>query len=147
MAGGLRLRILGADAARAELERGALQLGAELRNLEVDDVRPLADGEAPDGTRGGTTAALGALLVSLHPTAGMLSAVVATVRAWLKRPGAARTVHIEVGGDVLELTGTTSDVQERLGEGWIRAHARADAGGAGGGPDARRRAARAARTP
>jgi hypothetical protein len=32
---------------------------------------------------------------------------------------------------VLELTGTTSDVQERLVEEWIRAHARADAGGAG----------------
>ena len=127
----LRLRILDADAAGTELERGALQLGDELRDLEVDDVRPLVDGAAPDGTRGGTTAALGALLVSLNPTAGVLSAVVATVRAWLKRPGAARTVHIEVGGDVLELTGTTSEVQERLVEEWIRAHAQAEAGGAG----------------
>jgi hypothetical protein len=131
MAVDLRLRILDADAAGTELERGALQLRDELRNLEVDDVRPLAGSEAPDGTRGGTTAALGALLVSLHPTVGVLSAVVATVRAWLKRPGAARTVHIEVGGDVLELTGTTSEVQERLVEEWIRAHASADAGGAG----------------
>ena len=87
MAVDLRLRILDADAAGSELERGALQLGDELRNLEVDDVRPLADGAAPDGTRGGTTAALGALLVSLHPTVGVLSAVVATVRAWLTRPG------------------------------------------------------------
>ena len=130
MAVDLRLRILDADAAGTELERGALQLGDELRDLEVD-VRSLDDGAAPDGTRGGTTAALGALLVSLNPTAGVLSAVVATVRAWLKRPGAARTVHIEVGGDVLELTGTTSEVQERLVEEWIRAHAHAEAGGAG----------------
>ncbi|MDQ1600980.1 MAG: hypothetical protein QOD68_2454 [Actinomycetota bacterium] len=131
MAVDLRLRILDADAAGTELERGALQLGDELRDLEVDDVRPLDDGAAPDGTRGGTAAALGALLVSLNPTAGVLSAVVGTVRAWLKRPGAARSVHIEVGGDVLELTGTTSEVQERLVEEWIRAHAHAEAGGAG----------------
>ena len=71
------------------------------------------------------------MLVSLNHTAGVLSAVVATVRAWLKRPGAARTVRIEVGGDVLELTGTTSEVQERLVEEWIRTHAHAEAGGAG----------------
>jgi hypothetical protein len=127
MATDLRLRIVDADAAGPELERGALQLGDELRGLDVDAVGPLVEGEAPDGSRGPAAAALGALVVSLHPTGAVLAALVGTVRAWLRRPGAAHTVRLEVGGDVLELTGTTTEVQERLVEEWIRTHA-ADAG-------------------
>jgi hypothetical protein len=123
MAVDLRLRILDADAAGPELERGALQLGDELRGLDVDAVGPLVEGEAPDGSRGPAAAALGGLLVSLHPGAGVLAALVGTVRAWLRRPGAAHTVRLEVDGDVLELTGTTTEVQERLVEEWIRTHA------------------------
>jgi len=46
-----------------------------------------------------------------------------TVRGWLTRSGGRRTVRLEIGGDVLELTGTTSAVQERLVDEWIRAHA------------------------
>jgi len=41
----------------------------------------------------------------------------------LTRSGGRRTVRLEIGGDVLELTGTTSAVQERLVDEWIRAHA------------------------
>ena len=105
-----------------ELERGALRLRDELSALDVDRVEPAPGGPVPDDARSGTTAALGALLVSLHPTVGLLTAVVATVRGWLSRPGAARSVRLEVDGDVLELTGTTTKVQERLAEQWIRAH-------------------------
>jgi hypothetical protein len=68
-------------------------------------------------------AAIGALAVSLHPTATLLMSLVQTVRGWLTRSGGKRTVRLEIGGDVLELTGTTSAVQERLVDEWIRAHA------------------------
>jgi hypothetical protein len=49
--------------------------------------------------------------------------LVQTVRGWLTRSGNKRTVRLEIGGDVLELTGTTSAVQERLVDEWIRTHA------------------------
>jgi hypothetical protein len=38
--------------------------------------------------------------------------------------GGNRTVRLEVDGDVLELTGTTTAVQDRLVDEWIRTHAR-----------------------
>ena len=119
----LKVSILDNEADDAALERGSIQLSRELGELDVDSVTGLPGGVAPDGSRGGPAAALGALLVSLHPSTALLMSLVQTVRAWLTRSGANRTVQLEVGGDVLELTGTTTAVQDRLVDEWIRAHA------------------------
>jgi hypothetical protein len=118
--------LLQLNADEGELERGALRLRDELSALDVDRVDPAPGDAVPDGARGGIAAGLGALLVSLNPTVGLLTAVVATVSSWLSRPGAAHSVRLEVDGDVLELTGTSSAIQERLAEQWIRAHGLAD---------------------
>jgi hypothetical protein len=109
----LRLRILDVESDDEALERGSIQLRRELGELDVDAVTGLQSDAPPEGTRAGPVAALGALAVS----------VVQTVRGWLARSGGKRTVRLEIGGDVLELTGTTSAVQERLVDEWIRSHA------------------------
>jgi hypothetical protein len=119
----LRVRILDDESDDATLERGSIQLSQELGELDVDAVSGLPSGDAPEGARSGPVAAIGALAVSLHPTAALLVSLVQTVRGWLTRSGGKRTVRLEIGGDVLELTGTTSAVQERLVDEWIRAHA------------------------
>jgi hypothetical protein len=119
----LRVRILDDEGDAAALERGSIQLSQELGQLAVDSVTGLPGGEAPDGSRSASVTALGALLVSLNPSATLLVKLVQTVRGWLTRGGGNRTVRLEVGGDVLELTGTTSAVQDRLVDEWIRAHA------------------------
>jgi hypothetical protein len=119
----LRVSILDDEGDDASLERGSIQLSQQLGELDVDSVTGLPGGEAPDGARSGSVAALGALLVSLNPSAKLLLSLVQTVRGWLTRGGGSRTVRLEVGGDVLELTGTTSAVQDRLVDEWIRAHA------------------------
>jgi hypothetical protein len=119
----LRVRILDDEIDDAALERGSIQLSQELGALDVDSVAGLQSDVAPEGTRSGPVAAIGALAVSLHPTATLLVSLVQTVRGWLTRSGGKRTVRLEIGGDVLELTGTTSAVQERLVDEWIRAHA------------------------
>jgi hypothetical protein len=118
-----RVSILDDDADEVALERGSIQLRQELAELDVDSVTGAQGGDAPAGSRSGSVAALGALLVSLHPSTTMLVSLVKTVRGWLVRSGGNRTVRLEVGGDVLELTGTTSAVQDRLVDEWIRAHA------------------------
>lgn len=123
MATELTVRILDEESDDAALERGSIQLSQELGELDVDSVFGLQSGVAPEGTRSGPVAAIGALAVSLHPTAALLVSLVQTVRGWLTRSGGKRTVRLEIGGDVLELTGTTSAVQERLVDEWIRAHA------------------------
>jgi hypothetical protein len=62
------------------------------------------------------------LVVSLQPTVQVVAGVVAVVRDWLRRSGGNRSVKIEIGGDVIELTGASDDVQRRLVNDWISRH-------------------------
>ncbi|HEU4947030.1 MAG TPA: hypothetical protein VFT31_07740 [Kribbella sp.] len=111
----------GADDER--LEELALLLRQELLELDVDSVEPLRGGEAPEGTRSGLIALAGALTLSLQPTVQVVGGVIALVRDWLRRSGSQRSVRLEVDGDVLEVTGVTSEVQQRLIDDWINRHA------------------------
>ena len=73
-------------------------------------------------------AAVGGLLVSLSSSAAGLRAVVAAVRNWQARgEGTRRTVRLEIGGDVLELSEATVADQDRLVDLFVGRHA------AGGG--------------
>lgn len=116
----LGLREDGADDER--LEGLSLQLRDELLGLDVAAVEPDRSGVAPEGTRGGLAAMAGVLVVSLQPTAQVVAGVVAVVRDWLRRSGGNRSVKIEIGGDVIELTGASDDVQRRLVNDWISRH-------------------------
>lgn len=109
----------------AELERALLQLRAELTELDVDAVVPRPAGEAPPGSRSGAVAAVGGLIVTLKPTMEAIAALVGVIQGWLsRRGGGGRTVKLEIDGNVLELTGASSELQERLADVWIREHAR-----------------------
>ena len=115
MDGELRLLVTedGADAERVDLLTGHLR--RDLDQLDVDDVRPLAGGAAPAGTRAFDVAVVGGLIVSLGTSAQALGSVLAAVRSWLSRsPGPVRTVRLELDGDVLELSQASASEQERL---------------------------------
>lgn len=115
----------GADEAR--LEQLALLLRQELLVLDVRTVEPYRDGAAPEGTRGALAAVAGVLSVSLAPSLQVLGSVVAVVREWLGRVGDGRTVKLTINGDVIELTRTSTDVQQQLVDAFVRRHS-----GAGG---------------
>jgi hypothetical protein len=115
----------GADAAR--LEDLALLLRQELLSLDVRAVEPHREGEAPDGTRGALAAIAGVLSVSLAPGLQVLGSVVAVVREWLRRAGDGRTVKLTIDNDVIELTGTSDELQQQLVDAFVRRHAGADA--------------------
>jgi hypothetical protein len=111
----------GADAERVGVLTGHLR--RELAQLDVERVSPLPAGEAPPGTRGLDAATIGGLLVSLGPAASGLAAVVTAIRGWLARtPGPARTVRVELGGDVLELSQASAQEQDRLVELFLSRH-------------------------
>ena len=80
---------------------------------EVDDVSQASAGPAPEGTRGLTLAAIGALVVSLKPTVELMSRVIDVARAWLNRPSVNRTMRITINGQTIELT-PTQEQQEAL---------------------------------
>jgi hypothetical protein len=114
----------GSDAAR--LEDLALLLRQELLSLDVRTVEPYREGEAPDGTRGALAAIAGVLSVSLAPGLQVLGSVVAVVREWLRRAGDGRTVKLTIDNDVIELTGTSDELQQQLVDAFVRRHAGAD---------------------
>jgi hypothetical protein len=101
-----------------ELTQG---LRDELLELDVDAVRPATDGEAPDGAKGVELLAIGGLAIQFAMKSPILKAVVDTTVAWLGRQQA-RSVKLTLDGDTLELTGVSSDEQNRLVEQWIARH-------------------------
>lgn len=110
----------GADPERVDTLTGFLR--GELLDLDVDTVKALRSGDPPVGARAGEALAVGGLLVSLA-TSDQLRAVVQTVRRWLSRgAGVARTVRLEVDGDVLELRHASAADQARLVELFIARH-------------------------
>jgi hypothetical protein len=123
----VRLGVVEEGSDDAQLEELALLLRQELLDLDVRAVEPYADGEAPEGSRSGLAAVAGVLSVSLQPGLQALGAVVAVVRDWLRRSGSGRTVKVAIGGDVIELTGASDQVQQQLVDAFVRRHAGTDA--------------------
>ena len=116
---GIQLAV-GADTDAEEVAEATLQLRRELLDLDVEAVEQPRAGQPPPGTRAVELAALGALAVTVTQS-GLLSPVVAAVRAWLA--GAPqRSMKLELDGDVLELTGLSSNEQRRLTDEWLRRH-------------------------
>jgi hypothetical protein len=107
------------EAPPEELDWLTERLRRELLALDVADVRRGAEAAAaPDGARGLDIETIGTLLVSLVTAPEMLRAVVGTIRDWLGR-SRARSVCLEIDGDVLQMTGLSSEAQERLIESWL----------------------------
>jgi len=109
---------LGPDSDSTEVAEATLQLRRELLDLDVDAVEPQRAGEPPPGTRAVDLGAVGGLIVTIAQSA-LLPDVLAAVRAWLSR-SQSRSIKLELGGDVLELTGVSSAEQRRLADEWLR---------------------------
>lgn len=104
-----------------ELASLTAELQAELLDLDVDDVQQVTREGAPEGSKAVEIAILGALLVRLAKSPKALLGVVRTVRGWLERTGA-RSVRVQIGDDVLEVSGVSSDDQHALIDSWIERH-------------------------
>lgn len=117
----LTLAESGSDQAR--LDQLNRQLRDELRQLDAVEVRPGASRPAPPGARGIDVHTVGTLAVALMGSGG-LTAVITAVRAWLDRGHEApRSIHVEIDGDVLELSGATSAEHDRLVSLFLDRHA------------------------
>jgi hypothetical protein len=111
---------LGSEAEAEEVAEATLQLRRELLDLDVEAVALARAGEPPPGTRAVDFIALGTLVVTIA-NSGVLNAVVAAIRSWLGGR-TQRSVKLQLGGDVLELTGMSSEEQRRLADAWISRH-------------------------
>jgi hypothetical protein len=116
---GIRLAV-GPDIDAEEIAEATLQLRRELLDLDVEAVEQPRAGEPPPGTRAVELAALGALVVTVSQSQ-LLTPLVAVVRSWLAG-SQQRSIKLELDGDVLELTGLSSNEQRRLTDEWLRRH-------------------------
>lgn len=112
---------LGRGSDAEEISRATQLLRRELLDLEVDVVAAPTVGEPPPGSRAVELAPLGALMVQVAEPA-LLAGVVTAVRSWLAG-SSGRRIKLELGGDVLELTGVSSHEQRRLTDEWLARHA------------------------
>lgn len=110
------------DADSEELAGLTRRLRAELLDLDVDDVKPMLAGRAPDGAKGVELLAFGALAIQFVLQKEVLTSIVDGVRSWLQRQSA-RSVKLTLDGDSLEVTGLGSSEQDRLVELWVARHA------------------------
>ena len=110
----------GADDVRLD-DLGRLLRDELLQLPETASVDALTVGEAPPGTRGGLVTEAGALVVTAQPHVAAVVTIVTSVWRWLRRGSSntPRTIRLEVDGDVIELTGATDALQDKLVEEWI----------------------------
>ncbi len=114
--------VLDTDGDARELEELTARLRRELLRLDVDAVDRAPAGPAPEGTRAIDLAAIGTLIVTIGKGAAALAPLVAAVRSWLSARGTG-TVKMQIGPDIIEVTGTLSPEQRMLVDTWIKAHA------------------------
>jgi hypothetical protein len=119
----LRLHLTEEGADADQLDELAGSLRQELLQLDVDDVTKLPPGEPPPGAQGRDAVTAGGLMVAIGSTAHGLSVVISVARAWLARGGKTRReVRLDIGGDVLKLSGASAADQERLVDLFISRH-------------------------
>lgn len=117
----LRLEVDDDDADPEELADLTARLRSELLELDVEAVERPPGALPPPGSRAAELVAVGTLLASFARPE-LLTGIVAAVRSWLGG-SAQRTVKLEMDGDLLELTGVSSQEQRRLTDEWLRRHA------------------------
>jgi hypothetical protein len=107
------------DCDRDELDRLTGQLRRRLLELDVDDVELVREGEAPKDAKSVDPATIGALAVTLAPTA--IQGVIGLVRHWfVDHP--ISSVKVTLGRDSLELTNASPAQVEELTRAFIARH-------------------------
>jgi hypothetical protein len=94
-------------------------LRQELLELDVAAVEPVEQEQPPDQAKG--LGLLSGLLAVRFGGVETLRAVLGAVRSWAARTN--REVEVSYGGDVLRVTGATSDQQEKIIDAWLARHA------------------------
>jgi hypothetical protein len=105
-----------------DVDRSLRQLRAELKDLDIESVVPVAAQDAPPGAKGVDSFSLGALLITLCTTGGVFTILIETARDWLARHAAARRISVTIDGDTIVLEKSSAQEQSALIEAYMRRH-------------------------
>ncbi|MGH3779112.1 MAG: hypothetical protein ACRDRO_00410 [Pseudonocardiaceae bacterium] len=109
------------DADREELVALAVRLREWLLPLGIESAGFGTAGKAPSGTRSAGMFVAGVLTVVLARSSEVFAKLIDVVQLWLSSSGA-RSVKLELDGEVLEVTGITREDQRELIRTWIDRH-------------------------
>jgi hypothetical protein len=105
------------------------RLRRELLELDVDCVTMArGEGEAR-GVKAADPVTLGAIVVALSASGGVLPYLLATVQDWLYRSSKAHKISITIDDDTIELDKATAGQQQALVRAYVRRHTAAGANG------------------
>jgi hypothetical protein len=122
MALSVRVELIGADGDDESLDEASGLLRAEILDGDVEDVTVARGTDAPEGSKGFDAAAIGDLVVTLAQVPQSLKSLVDSVRQWIARDRAGRSVRIVLAGDELVVGGVSQETQQQLIEAFLRAH-------------------------
>jgi len=102
-----------------EIERLTIQLRRDIEELDVEEVTSIkGDASPPPGSKSGDIVTLGSLLVTLAASGGVFTSLIDTLKSWLSRHQH-NTITIEIGQDKFQVSGISSDDQQKLINSWI----------------------------
>ena len=110
----------GAELDDEEKEHVTRQLRYELLGLAVGDVEFVKSGKTPTGAKAGDPVTLGALLITLAASGGVLPTIIGTIQSWLTRHNQ-RSISLEINGSKIDIKDVSSEDQKRLINAWISA--------------------------
>lgn len=111
------------DADPEEAERLAARLRGEMRGLDVDALHALSDGAPPLGAKAVDPVTVGAVVLALSASGGVLPTLVETLRDWLGRQSSAKhRVSVTIDGDTIELERASADERQELIDAFVRRH-------------------------
>ena len=101
----------------AELADLTQRLRQELLELDVDQVELPKSGPPPPGAKAIEPFSLGTLIIHLAPA--VLTSLIGLLQSWLNRNNQ-RQVKLAINGDTLDVSGLSSDEQQRLIAEWLQ---------------------------
>lgn len=111
----------GSEGDDEELEELTRKLREELMDLDIEGANFVRFGEAPAKAKSIEPVTLGTLLLTLVASGGVLTTTINVLQDWLTRHEK-HSLTLEIEGDKLQVTGISSEEQERLINAWLTRH-------------------------
>jgi hypothetical protein len=111
----------GERVSNGEYEAITQELRNELLETDVKSVAFMEGGEPLEGSRAFEFITLGTLLVTLAASGGVFTTLINTISGWLARDEK-RSITLEIDGDKISITGSSSEEEKQLIKQWIRRH-------------------------
>ncbi|MCB8978014.1 MAG: hypothetical protein H6657_11380 [Ardenticatenaceae bacterium] len=102
----------------AELTR---TLRNDILETNAENAEFVTNGKALSGTKSADPVTWGTILVTLAASGGVLTTLINVISSWLSR-NKGNSIILEIDGDKLEVTGLSSEEQQRLISLWLNRH-------------------------